>query len=88
MLYGFIVHKTVGVTPNYPMLLIAGLVLSLVSQIGDLAASLIKREHDVKDYGKIMPGHGGVMDRFDSILAVAPVLLFLCGFASAFAFFY
>lgn len=88
LLYGFIVHKTVGVTPNYPMLLIAGLVLSFVSQIGDLAASLIKREHDVKDYGKIMPGHGGVMDRFDSILAVAPVLLFLCGFASAFAFFY
>lgn len=88
LLYGFIVHKIVGVTPNYPMLFLSGLVLSLVSQIGDLAASLIKREHDVKDYGKLMPGHGGVMDRFDSILAVAPVLLVLCGFASAFAFFY
>lgn len=88
LLYGFIVHKTVGVIANYPMLFLSGLVLSLVSQIGDLAASLIKREHDVKDYGKIMPGHGGVMDRFDSILAVAPVLLLLCGFATAFAFFY
>ena len=88
LLYGFIVHKTVGVTANYPMLLLSGLVLSLVSQVGDLAASLIKREHGVKDYGKIMPGHGGVMDRFDSILAVAPVLLLLCGFATAFAFFY
>lgn len=88
LLYGFIVQKIVGVTPNYPMLFISGLALSLVSQIGDLAASLIKREHGVKDYGKLMPGHGGVMDRFDSILAVAPVLLVLCGFSSAFAFFY
>ena len=88
LLYGFIVHKIVGVAPNYPMLLISGAVLSAVSQIGDLAASLIKREHGVKDYGKLMPGHGGVMDRFDSILAVAPVLLLLCGFAPAFAFFY
>lgn len=88
LLYGFIVQKIVGVTPNYAMLFISGLALSLVSQIGDLAASLIKREHGVKDYGKLMPGHGGVMDRFDSILAVAPVLLVLCGFSSAFAFFY
>ncbi len=88
LLYGFIVHKVVGVTPNYPMLFISGIALSLVSQIGDLAASLVKREHDVKDYGCLMPGHGGVMDRFDSILAVSPLLLVLCGFASAFAFFY
>ena len=88
LLYGFIVHKIVGVAPNYLMLFLSGLALSVVSQIGDLAASLIKREHGVKDYGKLMPGHGGVMDRFDSILAVAPLLLVLCGFASAFAFFY
>ena len=88
LLYGFIVHKISGFAPNYLMLFLSGLVLSVVSQIGDLAASLIKREHGVKDYGKLMPGHGGVMDRFDSILAVAPILLFLCGFASAFAFFY
>ena len=88
LLYGFIVHKISGLTPNYIMLFLSGVVLSAVSQIGDLAASLIKREHGVKDYGKLMPGHGGVMDRFDSILAVSPILLVLCGFASAFAFFY
>lgn len=88
LLYGFIVGKISGLTPNYPMLFVSGLAMSLVSQVGDLAASLIKREHGVKDYGKIMPGHGGIMDRFDSIIAVAPMLLVLCGFASAFAFFY
>ncbi len=88
LLYGFIVGKITGLTPNYPILFLAGAVMSVFAQIGDLAASLIKREHGVKDFGKIMPGHGGVMDRFDSVLAVAPLLLLLCGFASAFAFFY
>ncbi len=47
---------------------------SIVSQIGDLAASAVKRNMDIKDYGKIIPGHGGVMDRFDSIIFVTPVI--------------
>ena len=55
-----------------------GLLVSVLSQIGDLIASLIKRERDVKDYGKIFPGHGGVMDRFDSVIATAPLLLIVC----------
>ncbi len=63
---------------NYVMLCVSGLVCSFVSQIGDLITSLIKREHDVKDYGKIFPGHGGVLDRFDSVLAISPILLILC----------
>ncbi len=63
---------------NYPMLIVAGLICSFVSQIGDLITSLIKREHGVKDFGVIFPGHGGVLDRFDSILAISPVLLILC----------
>ena len=87
LLYGFIVSKITSLNPNYVMLGISGLVLSVVSQFGDLAASLIKREHGVKDYGKIMPGHGGVMDRFDSILAVAPFLLLIANFSTAFSFF-
>jgi phosphatidate cytidylyltransferase len=54
-----------------------GAVGALVSMIGDLAASAIKREHDIKDYGKLIPGHGGVLDRFDSIIITAPIVYFL-----------
>lgn len=62
---------------NYLTLVLFGLILSVVSQLGDLTASLIKREYGVKDYGRIFPGHGGIMDRFDSVLAVSTVLLIL-----------
>lgn len=51
-----------------------GAIGSIISQIGDLAASAIKRSFDIKDYGNIIPGHGGAMDRLDSILVVAPII--------------
>ena len=54
-------------------------VISVVSQIGDLTMSHIKRKYGLKDYGKIMPGHGGLLDRFDSIIAVALMLITVCG---------
>ena len=54
---------------------VVGLLVSLVSQIGDLSLSLLKRKYGIKDFGKIFPGHGGVMDRFDSVLAVSIMLL-------------
>lgn len=63
--------------PNYLFLGISGVILSVCAQIGDLIASLIKREHGIKDYGRLFPGHGGVMDRFDSVAAVAVVLLLI-----------
>lgn len=63
---------------NYIVLVFCGAILSIVSQLGDLIASLIKREYGVKDYGRIFPGHGGIMDRFDSVLAVSTILLILC----------
>lgn len=50
---------------------------ALISMVGDLAASAIKRNHDIKDYGKLIPGHGGVLDRFDSVIFTAPVIWFL-----------
>jgi len=50
---------------------------SIISQLGDLAASAIKRNHDIKDYGTLIPGHGGILDRFDSIIFVAPIVYFL-----------
>lgn len=55
---------------------ILGLICGGVSQIGDLCASAIKRDQNIKDFGKLMPGHGGVMDRFDSVLFTAPAVYF------------
>ena len=63
---------------QYAVLAIVGVIISVVAQIGDLTMSQIKRKFGVKDYGKIMPGHGGVLDRFDSIIAVAFVLVIAC----------
>ena len=77
LLYGFAVSKFTELTPNYILLGIEGAMLSVISQVGDLIASLIKREYGVKDYGKILPGHGGIMDRFDSILAVSLPLVMM-----------
>ncbi len=50
---------------------------SIISQIGDLLASGIKRDHNIKDYGTLIPGHGGIMDRFDSVIFVIPCIYFL-----------
>lgn len=63
---------------NFAVILaIVGGVGSVISQVGDLAASAIKRNHDIKDYGKLIPGHGGIMDRFDSVIFTAPITYFL-----------
>lgn len=48
-----------------------------ISQVGDLAASAIKRFHEIKDYGKFIPGHGGILDRFDSVIFTAPIIYYL-----------
>ncbi len=53
---------------------------AIFSEIGDLAASAIKRNKDVKDYGNLIPGHGGIMDRYDSVIFVAPVIYYLVSY--------
>ncbi len=56
------------------------LVAAAFSQIGDLIASAIKRDRDIKDYGKVIPGHGGILDRFDSVIFITPLIFFLATF--------
>ena len=67
---------------NLLFLVASGIVISIVSQIGDLIMSVIKRHYGIKDFGKIFPGHGGMLDRFDSILAVSLGMVCVCLFAS------
>lgn len=62
---------------NLGFMFLLGLVCAAVSEVGDLAASVIKREFGIKDYGKLLPGHGGIMDRCDSLIFVAPFVYYL-----------
>ncbi len=62
---------------NYALLIPAGFICGALGIVGDLCASLIKRQNGIKDFGRIMPGHGGLMDRFDSVLFVVPFMTFL-----------
>ena len=50
---------------------------ALISMVGDLAASAIKRNRGIKDYGKLIPGHGGILDRFDSVIFTSPIIFYL-----------
>ena len=72
--WGFIVRAVSSCTVNWLILMAYAVAAGIVSQIGDLVASYVKREKGIKDYGFIFPGHGGVMDRFDSVIAVSIVL--------------
>ena len=86
VLYGFIVNKNFGdeIKLSYILLVVLGLASSIISQVGDLVASAVKRQYDIKDYGKLFPGHGGVLDRFDSVMLVAPITYVIFLIASFF----
>ena len=65
---------------NYLSIVVIGCVASIFSQIGDLVASAIKRDCDVKDFGNLLPGHGGLLDRFDSVMYIAPLVFYMLAF--------
>lgn len=83
VLFGIVINNVFagfmcGLRFNLLLLFVLGLIAAVVSEIGDLVASSIKRQYDIKDFGNILPGHGGILDRCDSIILVAPtIFLFL-----------
>jgi phosphatidate cytidylyltransferase len=89
VIFGFVITKFFvpisSVKANYLVLAVSGIFISVVSQTGDLIMSLIKRHYGIKDYGNIFPGHGGFLDRFDSVMAVSIILAFICTYFNLFA---
>jgi phosphatidate cytidylyltransferase len=81
VLYGIIIRNFFNpdIELNYIAMAVAGAIVSVISQIGDLSASVIKRRFDVKDYGWVFPGHGGVLDRFDSVIFCTPFTYIVMG---------
>ena len=78
VIFGLIMSNFTGKSENLIIIFaVIGGLGSVISQIGDLAASGSKRNYDIKDYGHIIPGHGGILDRYDSIIITAPIVYFL-----------
>ena len=77
VLYGLVIGKMAGQSANLLSLGLCGLFGALATEVGDLAFSFIKRQYGVKDYGRLLPGHGGMLDRFDSMIFCGPVVLFI-----------
>lgn len=76
-IYSLIVKDMVGIENNVALIFTLVCMLGgLISIIGDLGASAIKRNYEIKDYGTLIPGHGGILDRFDSVIFIAPVIYY------------
>ena len=85
LIYGLVVQYALPVQANLLALALYGLLASLVSQMGDLSFSYVKREYGIKDYGKLFREHGGVLDRFDSVIFCAPLTFLLMNVIPFFA---
>lgn len=72
--YAALLQMCFDISVNYMFFAVIGLVSSGFSVFGDLSFSVIKRQTGIKDYGKLFPGHGGVLDRFDSVIVVTPLI--------------
>ena len=86
--YALIVDNMFRISIAYWFLLLCGIMIPIIAQIGDLIMSVIKRHFGIKDYGKIFPGHGGMLDRFDSVLVVSLFVLAVIIFAKNFGLTY
>lgn len=84
LIFGVIMDKAVGIPVNYGRLALYAALGNVTTQIGDLAFSVVKRQHGIKDYGNLFPGHGGVLDRFDSMIFTAPLVYLLITHIPAF----
>lgn len=79
LLYNQVFLPDGGRAIPYLVMIPVGIVTSVVSQVGDLAMSVLKRHYGIKDFGKLFPGHGGILDRFDSVVAVSVLLSVVLG---------
>ena len=87
-IYAWVVCYTSDLNTHWGIVGVFGLVSSIVAQFGDLFMSKIKRENGIKDFGTVFPGHGGMLDRFDSIIATAVICLVFALLPDAAALFY
>ena len=85
LIFGLVLQLGWQVRPNWLILVLYGLIGSVVSSLGDLSFSYLKRQYKIKDFGNILPGHGGVLDRFDSMVFCAPLVELMIYFLPALA---
>lgn len=84
LVYGLVVGAIEECAVNLLPLALCGLLGAMFTELGDLAFSFIKRQYEIKDYGNLLPGHGGMLDRFDSMIFCAPVVLFIVSYLPVF----